>query len=89
MKYRIIFSFDFFDSFKKNFISIERDSDQIKKKLKEDDWKIYQDHASPFFIKFMVFDVNNQSDFTLIICTKVKKKFLMFLIFCIPLITFS
>ena len=75
MKYRVIFLLNFFGFLKKNLFYIEKDVDQIKKKLNENEWKIYQDHADSSFIKFIVFDINNESNFTLIICTKVKKKF--------------
>ena len=74
MKYRVIFLINFFNFFKKNLFQIEKNVDQIKKKLGEDEWKIYQDHADSSFIKFIVFDVNDSSNFTLIISTKVKKK---------------
>ena len=75
MKYRVIFLINFFNFFKKNFFRIEKNIDQIKKKLSEDEWKIYQDHADSSFIKFIVSDVYDSSNFTLIISTKVKKKF--------------
>ena len=75
MKYKIISLISLFSLFKKNLLRIEKNFDQIKKKLNEDELKIYQDHADSSFIKFIVFDINDQSNFTLMICTKVKKKF--------------
>ena len=75
MKYKVISLINLFSFFKKNLFRIEKNFDQIKKKLNEDEWKIYQDHADSSFIKFIVFDINDESNFTLMICTKVKKKF--------------
>ncbi len=75
MKYKLISLISFFGFLKKNLFHIEKNVDQIKKKLNEDEWKIYQDHADSSFIKFIVFDINDESNFTLMICTKVKKKF--------------
>ena len=75
MKYKVISLISFFGFFKKNLFHIEKNVDQIKKKLNEDEWKIYQDHADSSFIKFLIFDINDESNFTLMICAKVKKKF--------------
>lgn len=75
MKYKVISIISLFGFFKKNLFRIEKNVDQIKKKLNEDEWKIYQDHSDSSFIKFIVFDINDESNFTLMICTKVKKKF--------------
>lgn len=75
MKYKVVSLINLFSLFKKNLLRIEKNLDQIKNKLNEDEWKIYQDHANSSFVKFIVFDINDESNFTLMICTKVKKKF--------------
>jgi len=72
MKYRVVFLINFFNN---NSLKIEKNADEIKKRLNKDDWKIYQDHADSSFLKFIIFDKNDISNFALIISTKVKKKF--------------
>ena len=45
-------------------LRIEKNFDQIKKKLNEDELKIYQDHADSSFIKFIVRELlHNGFDF--------------------------
>ena len=71
MKYRIVFPINLFS---RNYLKIEENVDQIKKKLTNDQWKIFQDHSDSSFIKFIIYDENDTSNFSLIISSKVKKK---------------
>ena len=73
MKYRVIFSINFFNFFQENSLQIEKKTIEIKKKLNKHDWKIYQDHSDLSFIKFIVFNKNEKSNFSFIISRKVKK----------------
>ena len=75
MKYRVIFLINFSNFFKKNLLKVENRNDQIKKGLTDEEWKIYQDHSDSSFIKFIISEERDSSNSSLIICTKVKKKF--------------
>ena len=74
MKYRVVFLINFSNFFHKSSFHIEKNLINIKKKLKVKDWKIYQDHSNPSFIKFMIFSRNKKSDFSLIISKIIRKK---------------
>lgn len=73
MNYRIVFLMNFFNSNSVNFL-IEKNKFEIKKKLNTNDWKIYQDHLNPSFIKFLVFDENKKSNFSFIVSKIIRKK---------------
>ena len=74
MKYRIIFLINLFSFFNKNSFHIEKNLMSIKKKLSNNDWKIFQDHSNPSFIKFIIFNENKKSNSSLIISKIIRKK---------------
>ena len=74
MNYRVVFLINFSNFFHKSSFHIERNLINIKKKLKDKDLKIYQDHSNPSFVKFIIFNENKKSDFSLIISKIIRKK---------------
>ena len=74
MNYRVVFLINFFNFFHKSLFRIEKNSIYIKKKLNNKDWKIYQDHSNSSFLKFMIFNDNEKSNFSLIIAKIIRKK---------------
>ena len=74
MKYRVVFLINFSNFFHQNSFHIEKNLINIKKKLKRKDWKIYQDHSNPSFVKFIIFNRDKKSDFSLIISKIIRKK---------------
>ncbi len=74
MKYRVVLLVNFYNFFHKNSFCLEKNLISIKKKLNNKDWKIFQDHSNPSFVKFIIFNENKKSDFSLIISKIIKKK---------------
>ena len=73
MKYRIVSLVNLFSFNNKNYL-IEKNKTKIKNKLTKENWKIYQDHLNPSFIKFLVFDERKKSNFSFIISKIIRKK---------------
>ena len=74
MNYKIIFSNIFFSFFYKNSFQIEKKFSKIKLKLTNHNLKICKDHYNTSFIKFIILNKRNKSDFTLVIAKIVRKK---------------
>ena len=74
MNYKIILLNFFFSLFSKNSFQIESKFIKIKKKLTNQDLQIYKDHCNASFIKFIILDKKNKSNFTFIIAKIIKKK---------------
>ena len=74
MNYRVVFLINFFSFLNENSFEIEKNLLQIKKKLSNKDWKIYQDHSDSSFIKFIIFDKDKKSNFCFIVSKIIRKK---------------
>lgn len=74
MNYRIVFLINSLNFFNKSPFQIEKNFNQIKKKLNKLDLKIYKDHSDISFIKFIILHKNKKSNFTFIIAKIIKKK---------------
>ena len=74
MKYRIVFLINFFNFLDKNPFRIEKNLINIKKKLNSKEWKIFQDHSNPSFMRFIISNENKKSNFSLVISKIIRKK---------------
>jgi len=73
MKYRIALLFNF-SIFKKNDFFIEKDSNEIKKRINKTDIKIYESYYSLPYEKFLIINKKDTSKYFLVIASRVKKK---------------
>ena len=73
MKYRFILLFNF-SIFKKNDFFIEKDSNEIKKRINKSDLKIYENYYSLPYEKFLIINKKDNSKYLLVIASRVKKK---------------
>ena len=74
MKYRIVFLKKILHYSSENNIKIEKNLLKWKKNLNSNDWKICQDHHNPRFLKFIIYDDRNKTNFSLIVSNIVRKK---------------
>jgi hypothetical protein len=80
MKYRILCLINFLYIFNKKSTSINTNKSWIFKKIKKSNVKIYNEHIHEKFVKFIVYDNRNKSDFSFVVGKIVeKKKFLKIL----------
>ena len=77
MKYKLLFTFNFLKLFKKEDIKILVEKRKILQKLKKKDLKIYNDHSSKKYEKFIIYNERKNSEYSLVIGNIItKKKFL-------------
>ena len=73
MNYRIVFLLNFFNFFKKNLFKIEKNPNEIEKKIKRKERKIFLDHLNSNFVNFLIYD-KESSKSSLIISKIIRKK---------------
>ena len=74
MNYKIVLLNFLLSFFHKNYLKFESTYSKIKMKLTKQDLQIYKDHSNPSFIRFVILDKKNKSNFTFIVAKIVKKK---------------
>lgn len=75
LKYRILFLLNFsFLILKKKNIKILTDEPLILQRISKNDLKVFKDHSNNIFLKFIIINTKNNSDYAFVIAKKIKKK---------------